>query len=90
MPMLRNGSIRLVIFGDDDYAVSASQTGGGDNLGYENADITAGTILGRYENMSVTGPGITQTAGTKMGISGTATITAIRLIFVQDQALIFL
>ncbi|MDF2635831.1 MAG: hypothetical protein K0R78_2705 [Pelosinus sp.] len=62
--------------GDEDY-VSASQTGGGDieGVGYENAFIT-GPGGGGYENMYVTGPGIPQTAGTMMGASGTATITA--------------
>jgi hypothetical protein len=62
--------------GGDDY-VSASQTGGGEiaGVGYENAFIT-GPGSGGHENMYVTGPGIPQTAGTKMGISGTATITA--------------
>ena len=57
------------LFGGD--SVSASQTGGGDieAFGPENMLVT-GT-----GNMSVTGPGITPTAGTMMGISGTATIT---------------
>lgn len=62
---------------DDDYTVSASQTGGGDieGVGIENQFITEAGNAG-YENMYVTGPGITQTAGTKMGVSGNATITA--------------
>lgn len=48
--------------GGDEY-VSASQTGGGE---YEGTG---------YDNVLVTGPGLTQTAGTIMGVSGTATIT---------------
>lgn len=62
--------------GGDDY-VSAAQTGGGEIAGFgqENAFVTGIGNEG-YENMYVTGPGITQTAGTKMGISGNATITA--------------
>ncbi|SFL63502.1 SPOCS domain-containing protein [Pelosinus propionicus] len=72
----QNGSYASGNMGDDDYTVSASQTGGGDidAVGYENNFITSAGN-GEYENMYVTGPGITQTAGTKMGISGTATIT---------------
>ncbi|MCC5467491.1 SPOCS domain-containing protein [Pelosinus baikalensis] len=72
----QSGSYASGNMGDDDYTVSASQTGGGDieAVGYENAFIT-GSGNGEYENMYVTGPGIPQTAGTKMGISGTATIT---------------
>jgi hypothetical protein len=72
-----NGSYASGNMGDDDYTVSASQTGGGDidAVGYENNFITGAGNAG-YENMYVTGPGITQTAGTNMGISGTATITA--------------
>jgi len=66
-----NGSIGSSsgLFGGD--SVSASQTGGGEMVAYgpENMLITG------MENMSVTGPGITPTAGTNMGISGTATIT---------------
>ncbi|MBP2628332.1 MAG: hypothetical protein H6Q68_3043 [Firmicutes bacterium] len=56
------------LFGGD--SVSASQTGGGEIAGYgpENMFVT-GT-----ENMTVTGPGISPTAGTMMGVSGTATI----------------
>ena len=49
------------LFGGD--AVSASQTGGGEMAAYG------------PENMLITGPGITPTAGTKMGVSGTGTIT---------------
>jgi len=49
------------LFGGD--AVSASQTGGGEMAAYG------------PENMLVTGPGITPTAGTIMGVSGTGTIT---------------
>lgn len=48
------------LFGGE--AVSASQTGGGDIAGYG------------PENMFVTGPGITPTAGTMMGVSGTGII----------------
>ena len=72
----QSGSYASGNMGDDDYTVSASQTGGGDieAVGYENAFIT-GSGNGEYENTYVTGPGIPQTAGTKMGISGTATIT---------------
>ncbi len=58
----QNGTYSSGMLGDDDY-VSASQTGGGD---------IDGTGI---DNVFVTGPGITQTAGTMMGISGTATIT---------------
>ncbi|EIW15889.1 MULTISPECIES: SPOCS domain-containing protein [Pelosinus] len=58
----QNGTYSSGMLGDDDY-VSASQTGGGD---------IEGTGI---DNVIVTGPGITQTAGTMMGISGTATIT---------------
>jgi hypothetical protein len=49
------------LFGGD--SVSASQTGGGEIAAYG------------PENMLVTGPGITPTSGTMMGISGTGTIT---------------
>jgi hypothetical protein len=72
----QSGSYASGNMGDDDYTVSASQTGGGDieAVGYENAFIT-GSGNGEYENTYVTGPGIPQTAGTKMGVSGTATIT---------------
>jgi hypothetical protein len=71
----QSGSYASGNMGDDDYTVSASQTGGGDieAVGYENAFIT-GSGNGEYENTYVTGPGIPQTAGTKMGVSGTATI----------------
>ncbi|WP_378951176.1 SPOCS domain-containing protein [Pelosinus sp. sgz500959] len=48
------------LFGGE--ATSASQTGGGDIAAYGS------------ENMLITGPGITPTAGTMMGISGTGTI----------------
>lgn len=50
------------VFGGD--ATSASQTGGGDIAAYS------------PENMLITGPGVAPTTGTKMGVSGTATINA--------------
>jgi hypothetical protein len=59
-------------FGGASAAASASQTGEG--YGGEAMD---GTDQGNVQpaNISVTGPGITPTAGTTMGASGTATIT---------------
>lgn len=51
-----------VLGGNDEY-VSATQTGGGE---YEASGPN---------NVLVTGPGITPTAGTIMGVSGTATVT---------------
>jgi len=75
----QNGSYASGNMGDEEYSVSASQTGGGDieGVGYENAFITGPGNMGyENENMYVTGPGIPQTAGTMQGVSGTATITA--------------
>ncbi len=56
-------------FGGD--TTSASQTGGGAIEGYGAGNM----LVTGPDNMSVAGPGITPTAGTSMGISGTATVT---------------
>jgi hypothetical protein len=75
----QNGVYNSGNMGDEDYTVSASQTGGGEieGVGYQNEFITGqGNVGYKNENMYVTGPGIPQTAGTMQGISGTATITA--------------
>jgi hypothetical protein len=76
----QNGSYASGIVGDEDYTVSAAETGGGEieGVGYQNEFITnAGNAGYENENMYVTGPGIPQTAGTMMGIGGTtASITA--------------
>jgi len=76
------------VFGGDSASASASQTGGGEAEGFgeQNMLVTGPedmSGMGQGYNMpgvgpgymSVTGPGITPTAGTKMGVSGTATIT---------------
>lgn len=59
------------IFGGD---LNSTSQGTIDGFGYDHMMMGQGIMPGT-ENMTVIGPGINQTAGTNMGISGTATIT---------------